>query len=59
MGLGLISSQLLRTLLEFLEGKEYPMWNHSDFFAEVPKFPVVEKWLLNEEDAPSDAVLWS
>lgn len=27
-------------------------------FAFVPKYPEVEKWLLNAEDAPSDAALW-
>lgn len=33
-------------------------WSHSDAFAEVPNFPRLEKWLLNEEDAPADSVLW-
>jgi hypothetical protein len=33
-------------------------FNHSQSFAKVPDFPLVEKWLLGEEDAPSDSRLW-
>lgn len=33
-------------------------FNHNQVFAEVHKFPLVEKWLLHAEDAPSDSVLW-
>jgi hypothetical protein len=33
-------------------------FNHNQIFAEVHKFPLVEKWLLHDKDAPSDSVLW-
>jgi hypothetical protein len=33
-------------------------FNHSQSFAKVPNFPLVEKWLLGEEDAPPDSRLW-
>lgn len=33
-------------------------FNHNQIFAQVHNFPLVEKWLLNEDDAPSDSVLW-
>ena len=53
-------TQKLPTLQDVagLFGGKSTYWNHCDVFAEVPKFPVVEKWLLNEDDAPPDAVLW-
>lgn len=33
-------------------------FNHNQIFAQVPNFPLLEKWLLNEDDAPVDSVLW-
>jgi hypothetical protein len=33
-------------------------FNHSSVFAKVPSFPLVEQWLLSEEDGPSDSRLW-
>lgn len=33
-------------------------FNNSPLFAKVPNFPQLEKWMLNEEDAPSDGALW-
>jgi hypothetical protein len=53
-------TQKLPTLEEFAGvffGKT-TYFNHSRSFAKVPNFPLVEKWLLGEEDAPSDSRLW-
>lgn len=33
-------------------------FNQKQVFSLVPNYPEVEKWLLNLEDAPSDAALW-
>ena len=33
-------------------------FNNSPYFAKVPNFPQLEKWMLNAEDAPPDSSLW-
>lgn len=48
------------TLLEIvgLFAGKTTYFNNSPFFAKVPNFPQLEKWLLNAEDAPADNAIW-
>ena len=55
-----IWTQKRPTLLEIvgLFAGKTTYFNNSPSFAQVPNFPQLEKWMLNEEDAPSDVALW-
>jgi hypothetical protein len=45
-------------VIEIFMSKSSYFTNHSPVFSKLNKFPAMEKWLQNGDDAPTDAEVW-
>jgi hypothetical protein len=45
-------------IIEVFMSKTAYFSNHKKIFPLVPKYPAMEKWLLAQDDSPSDAEIW-
>jgi hypothetical protein len=45
-------------IVEVFMSKSAYFRSHQKIFPAVPNFPLMEKWLLVEDDAPTDAAVW-